>query len=135
MKSRISVLFFIFSLLFSCAKPHGEFAFKVEHDKGYRINPERLEFDSNKKMMWIYSFKNIRSRIKLGVVILKRELSWVDVLSRPDYVDSKKKIVYGTFNNYEPGDYRIIITQIDDDGSAKIDECTLYLYSDSDSFD
>jgi len=129
------LLFLSLSLfLCSCGKLKGQFAFKRPFDKGYRINPERLEFDSGKKLQWIYSFDKVSSRINVGVIILKKELSWVDVLSRADYVDAEKNIVYGSLEGYEPGDYKIVITEITDSKSRKLDECSIYLFSDSDDF-
>ncbi len=132
---RAAVFLLVLSVLIcSCSRPKGQFAFKTFTDKGYRINPERLEFDADKELFWIYSFEKISSRINLGVVILKKDLSWVDVLSRPDHIDAEKNIVRGSFKGYEPGDYKIVITEITDSGAKKIDECSLYLYSDSESY-
>ncbi len=117
----------------SCSKPMGQFGFKYPMDKGYLVKPPRYEFDCNKKLLWIYSFPQLSSRIDIGIVIMKKKLFWVDVFTKKDYVDSEKKIIYGEMEGYEPGNYKIIITEIEDGKTRTIGECPLYLFSDSDS--
>ncbi len=134
MKKYIPV--FILLLLFSCGKHHGEFAFKNPEDKGYKIHQSRLEFDSSKEIGWIYRFKRFPGdRVNLGVVILKKELGWIDIVTTSDYIDKSKNIVYGTLKGLEPGDYKIVIVETTVSGNRKIDEVEVYIYSDEEVLD
>lgn len=127
----ISLLIFV-----SCGKVKGEFAFQTPLDKSYKIRQERLEFNSAEELKWIYKFSGYPGeRIKLGVIIMKKELGWVDVISMPDYIDEMKDIVYGSIKGFDPGDYRIIITEIGEDESVIIDSCDIYLFSDEEALD
>ncbi len=133
--SSLLYLFIVIVLLGGggCSKPLGKFAFKYPGDKGYTVNPRRYEFDCNKKLLWIYTFDNLSDKLDLGIVIMKKELFWVEVMARRDYVNPGKRVVYGTMENYPPGDYRIIILERGEEKSRTIDECSIYLFSDSDS--
>ena len=121
--------------VFSCGKPKGEFAFKLPEDKGYRKVIKNPEFDSAVEVDWIYTFDSFRWRMNLGVIILKRELLWVDILAYTDYADSEKRIVYGKLKGLEPGDYRLMITEITDSEQNTIDEVYFYIYSDREEMD
>lgn len=121
--------------VFSCGKPKGEFAFKLPEDKGYRKVIKNPEFDSEVEVDWIYTFDSFRGRMNLGVIILKRELLWVDILAYTDYADSEKRIVYGKLKGLEPGDYRLMITEITDSEQNTIDEVYFYIYSDREEMD
>lgn len=131
-------IFILISLLFplSCGKLRGEFAFQTPLDKSYKIRQERLEFDSAEEIKWVYKFGGVPgSRIKLGVILMKKELGWVDILSMPDYIDEMKDMVYGTIRDLDPGDYRIVITEITEDTPVIIDQCDFYLFSDEEPLD
>ena len=130
----VILLFFAVALL-SCGKPEGEFAFKLQEDKGYRKVLNSPEFDSAVEVDWIYTFNRIRGRVNLGVIILKKELLWIDILAYTDYADSEKKMVYGTIKGLDPGDYRLMITEIKDNEQNIIDEVYFYLYSDREELD
>ncbi|HOP62509.1 MAG TPA: hypothetical protein PK358_07510 [Spirochaetota bacterium] len=136
MKKFSFIILICFLLAVSCGRPKGEFAFKTQVDKSYKIRQKRLEFNSAEELKWVYKFSGFPAgRIKLGVLILKKELGWVDILTRPDYIDEMKNIVYGTISDFEPGDYRIMITEITDDETEVIDQCELSLYSDEEELD
>lgn len=127
----ISVLF-----LLSCGKLTGKFAFQTPEDKCYKINQDRLEFDSSQEIKWVYTFNAIPSgRIHLGVIILKKELGWIDILTTSDYIGPAKSMLYGTLKELEPGDYKIVIVETTIDGNKKIDEIEFYLYSDEEVMD
>ncbi len=132
----ISVIFVSLLFTFSCGKPSGEFAFQAPFDKSYKKNQDRLEFDSSQEIKWIYKFKDtIRKRTKLGVIIMKKELGWVDVFAMPEYIDEIKNIVYGTIKDFEPGEYKIVITKITEDETIILDQCAFYLFSDDEFSD
>lgn len=128
----------ILSLLLplACGKIKGEFAFQTPLDKSYKIKQERLEFNVSDEIKWIYKITQAQSKkTKLGIIIMKKELGWVDIISMPDYVDEMKSIVYGTIKDFEPGDYRIVITEITEDETIIIDKCDFYLFSDEEELD
>jgi len=128
-------LFFLL-LILSCGNLKGQFAFQTPEDKGYKINQNRFEFDSTKEINWIYKFDSTpRSRIKLGIIILKKEIGWIDILTTSDYIDSSKNIVYGKLKDFEPGDYKIVLVEVTSEGNKTIDEIEVYLYSDEEVLD
>lgn len=129
------IILILFLAVLSCGKPKGEFAFKLPEDKGYRKVIKQPEFDSAVEVDWIYTFDRFRGRMNLGVIILKRELLWVDILAYTDYADSEKRIVYGKLKGLEPGDYRLMITEITDSEQNTIDEIYFYVYSDREELD
>ncbi len=123
-------------LIVSCGKLKGEFAFQTPEDKSYKINQSRFEFDSAKEIKWIYKFHSIpRSKIKIGVIILKKEFGWIDILTTTDYIDPAKSIVYGTLKGLEPGDYKIVLVEVANGESKAIDEIEVYIYSDEEVLD
>jgi len=130
------ILIFFLLLPLACGKLKGEFAFQTPLDKSYKIRQERLEFNTADEIKWIYKFKTAPAKkIKLGVIIMKRELGWVDIISMPDFIDEMKSMLYGTIKDFEPGDYRIIITEITEDETTIIDKCDFYLFSDEEELD
>ena len=129
------LIIFIF-LFLSCGKIKGEFAFQTPEDKGYKINQSRFEFDSTKEINWIFKLHSLpRHRINLGVIILKKEIGWIDILTTTDYVDPKKDIVYGVLKGFDPGDYKIVLVEVTPDGNKTIDEKEVYIYSDEEVLD
>ncbi len=135
MKKCIPV-FFLLLILLSCGKLKGEFAFKTPEDKGYKINQSRFEFDASKEIDWIFRFDSeTRHRINLGVIILKKELGWIDILTTSDYIDPLKNILYGKLKDMEPGEYKIVIVEPTPEGNKIIDEIEIYLYSDEEELD
>lgn len=127
---KILALLLVSAALTSCAKLHGEFGFKYPEDKGYKRNMERHEFDASKEVQWIYQFDSVGQRASIGVIILKKEIGWIDILTTQDYIDELKLIVYGTIKDLEPGNYKLVLTEITQDGSRQIDEREFYIYSD-----
>lgn len=122
---------FILLLVVSCGKLKGEFAFRNPEEKGFKINQSRHEFDSSKEVDWLYRFTTMPgSKVNLGIVILKKEIGWIDILTTTDYIDKSKNIVYGTLKDFEPGDYKIVLVETTSSGNKKIDEVEVYLYSD-----
>jgi len=134
--NRYFIFFISLLLLTSCGKLKGEFAFQNPGEKGYKVNQSRFEFDSSKEVNWIYKFDTTPgSQIKLGVIILKKEIGWIDILTTTDYIDPLKNIVYGTLKEFEPGDYKIVIVELTSEGNKTIDEIEVYLYSDEEVLD
>lgn len=125
------ILLIVTLALTSCSKLRGEFGFRYAEDKGYKRNMTRYEFDASKEVQWIYQFGSVGSRASIGVILLKKEIGWVDIVTSQDYVDEVKHIVYGTLKELEPGDYKLVLTEVTQSGNRQIDECEFYLYSDA----
>ena len=127
---RAALLFLIGVFCVSCGRLHGEFAFRQGNDKGYKRILSRLEFDSGENVDWIYSFQNASGKRSIGVIFMKKELGWVDIMTSRDYIDETKQIVYGNIQGFEPGEYKLVLTEITLNGGRKIDEKEFYIYSD-----
>lgn len=132
---KFPLILIIFLTVLACGEPKGEFAFKLPEDKGYRKFVNTPEFDSAAEVDWIYKFGSFRGRLNLGVIILKRELLWVDILAYTDFADPEKRIVYGKIKGLDPGDYRLMITEISENEQKTIDEVYFYIYSDREEMD
>lgn len=128
------IILFYLSLFLSCGKHQGEFAFKLPEDKGYKKIHSVPEFDSNVAVNWVYTLSSMRGQVDFGIIILKKELVWVDILSYTDYGDSEKKSLYGTIKDLEPGDYKLVIIEIDGDDQKSVDEIEFYVYADDDIY-
>jgi hypothetical protein len=134
--------FFLFFLviftipIFYCQKLQGEFAFKQSEDKAYKLLYNKLEFSASEEVDWIYKFNFIVSkRLDISVIILKKEIGWIDILTVSDYIDPSKNIIYGKLKDFEPGDYKIVLVQTVSGKNKIIDEVEIYLYSDEDVLD
>jgi len=138
MKKLLLLLLPIFLIpSFYCKGLEGEFAFKSPGDKGYnRLIHNKLEFSATEEIDWIYKFNGVFSeRIQIGVIIFKKELGWIDILTLADYIDDNKNIIYGKLKELEPGDYKIVLVLSNQWGNKIIDQVEIYLYSDEDILD
>lgn len=127
---RASIILIISLLCVSCGKLHGEFAFRQKDDKGYKTILPRLEFNASETVDWLYRFEPLSGKRTIGIILMKKELGWVDIMTSQDYVDEIKQIVYGKISGLEPGDYKIVLTEIKIEKSVLVDQKEFYLYSD-----
>jgi len=129
------LLFFLLPVL-SCQKLKGEFAFKLPEDKGYKLLLKNSEFSAAEEVDWVYKFDSVfAKRIEIGVIILKKEMGWIDILTLTDYIGPNKNIIYGKLKDFTPGDYKIVLIQPVSGVNQIIDEIEIYLYSDEDVLD
>ena len=141
MKRLFLLLLLLLSLIpaFSCLRLDGEFAFKSHEDQGYKLIRNKLEFSATAEIDWVYKFKSIPTqRMLIGVIIYKKELGWIDIITSTDYVDPTKNIIYGKLKELEAGEYKIVLMRIGrtSSGYNKIfAEVEIYLYSDEDILD
>ncbi|HPS58470.1 MAG TPA: hypothetical protein PK514_10220 [Spirochaetota bacterium] len=127
---KAAAVFIISLLCASCGKLHGEFAFRQKDDKGYKHLLPRLEFDASETVDWIYKFDVVTGKRTIGIILMKKELGWVDIMTSADYVDETRQLVYGKISGLEPGDYKLVLTEIKTEKSVLIDQKEFYLYSD-----
>lgn len=97
----------------SCGKLDGTFAFKKKIDHHYRKMQAQPQFHKNESVQWVYVFKKFRGKHKIGVILLKKEVVWIDVLSWHDTINQRNKIIYGSIENFEAGEYKILLTEKD----------------------
>jgi len=123
-------MFFVLAiLLFSaCGSFNGEFGIKVNNDSNYRKISGVSEFSSGDTVFWIYRLKKgMISRADAGVILMKKELIWVDIYTVSDYFDNEKSLLYGEIAGLDPGEYRLLITEIRND-NALIAEMPFKIY-------
>jgi len=96
----------------SCGKLEGEFAFRFPHDDPYKKISGKLEFNRDREISWVYKFKRVASPDKVGVIILKKEVVWVDINTRTENINRNATIIYGVIRGLEEGEYKIVLTHI-----------------------
>ncbi|MFC1669039.1 hypothetical protein ACFL20_01490 [Spirochaetota bacterium] len=112
----------------SCGKLEGEFAFKSFHDSMYMKKSDGAEFPAGEKIKWIFKLKDSSGHRKIGVLIMKKEMIWVEIKTRSDYIDKEKSIIYGTFDGLPSGKFQIILTDVKRNNS-KISKFNFTLYT------
>lgn len=112
----------------SCAVQRGEFAFRKNLEDSYHKPVSRPEFSTTDKVKWAYVLSKVKKERALGVVVLKKELVWVEINARMETLTPRNRVIYGEINDYEAGDYRIIITE----KNKKLDEIEFIIYQDKD---
>ena len=110
----------------SCSM-EGTFGFKKFGQDTYHKLEGTPEFASDEAVDWAFVFKKKYGARVIGIVYQKKELVWVDVLTRSARIDNTSKIVYGTIKDLEPGEYRIILTELEN-GNKLIDSKDLIIY-------
>ena len=116
----------VLALLVSCGKLKGEFAIKNAMDDNYRRITRSLEFAREDEIQWAYIFQNNKIRHKIGVIILKKELVWVEVTSYTSIIDINNNIVHGTIKDYPPGDYQIVLTDVENNNFIEKKDFLIY---------
>lgn len=116
--------------LFACAKQPGSFGFKHYLEDSYRTASRMPEFPADAKYQWSYVFNQPAPQYKVGVILQKKELVWVEVNSRALVPDPSQPVIYGDIEGLEPGEYEIVLTEV---GKSKlIDHCFFRVYRDDD---
>ncbi len=111
----------------ACGGVKGEFGFKRFGDDAYRRAVETPEFLSDEEIAWVYRFGKKYGKRDIGVIYQKKELVWVEVFSRVDRIDAARQAVYGDLKGLEPGDYRIVLTELRRDNRI-IDTADFIIY-------
>lgn len=128
---KYKIFLIIIALIFSgCAKINGEFAYKKLIDDKYKRADGVLEFEKNEKINWVYVFKDLKDIYNINVMLLKKELVWVDIDNRTEKISRSNKIIYGTIENLHDGTYKIIISH----SGKVIDEKEFTIYSEQEDY-
>ncbi len=91
----------------------GEFAIKKFGEEYYRkIDNKNHQFNSSERINWVYKLGSAGGRTRVGVILLKKDISWIDISRKSDYVDTEKPAIYGEIYGLPPGNYRILLTEV-----------------------
>jgi len=113
--SQALLLFMTVLLSSSCMQMTGNFAFKGFFDDTYKKIEGTPEFPSDEEVRWVFAFSKKQAEREIGVVYLKREAIWVEILTATSRIDLANSIVYGTLKGLEPGKYQIVLTDVRND--------------------
>ena len=127
MRTGLVIICCLFAL--SCGKANGQFGFKTEFDDIFRRPLRMPEIDTNKKTEWVYSFDSDFSRRDINIIIMKKELGWIEIAAYKDYVGMGKRTIGGVIEEYEPGLYRIQL--VDSLRKKTIDSIVFTVYSEN----
>jgi hypothetical protein len=114
----------------SCSM-EGKFGFKRFGEDIYRRASETPEFASSETVDWVYVFDKNYGERPIGIVYRKKEVVWVEMLSKAGKIDENSKIIYGTIKNFPPGHYQIVLTDLKND-NAFIDSKDFMIYEKDD---
>lgn len=122
---RISYFFLFIVLLTGCSHPEGEFAFRSGIDNRFKRMDGIPEFPQQEKVDWCFAFKKDYGKRDIGVIVMKKEIVWVDVVKQRERIDSSKRVIFGTIEGYTKGRYKLILT----DNNEIIGEKEFIVYS------
>jgi hypothetical protein len=94
-----------------CGGLKGEFAVRKPPADEYRRVAGIPEFPASERTEWVYAFPRVEEEHTIGVVLMKKELVWVDVNVRTERIDPLQKVIYGTIEGLEKGNYRLIMAE------------------------
>jgi hypothetical protein len=124
----INIAFIVMlSLVAASCSIEGKFGFRRFGEDTYRRISETPEFASNETVDWVYVLKMKYGERQIGAVYRKKELVWVEMLTRVSKIDEGNKVVYGTIKNLPPGRYQIVLTDLQND-NALIDSKDFIIY-------
>lgn len=121
-------LFAVLFFMSGCGALKGEFGFRNFGDEAYRKIDGTPDFEKSKKINWVFVFSNAGDARSISVVLLKKELVWVDIDSRIEIISESSNIIYGDIANLDEGRYKIMISE----GSALIAEKEFTVFADED---
>ena len=113
-------------LLTGCAHPEGEFAFRWGIDDRFKRVDGIPEFPQQERIDWCFAFKKDYGERDIGVLVMKKEIVWVDVATHREKINSSKRVIFGSIEEYTEGRYKLIITE----NNEIIGEKEFIVYSD-----
>lgn len=114
-----------------CGGLKGEFAVKQPLADEYRRVDGVPEFPTDGHVDWVYAFREVKDVHTIGVILMKREIVWVDVNARTERIDPAQKVIYGAIEGLETGRYRLLIAE----KGKIIGEMEFVVYDDSEDED
>jgi hypothetical protein len=114
--------------IFNCGKLTGEFAFKTDIEDRYKIIRDIPEFRKETKVDWCFTFNRVSGERKIWIFLMEKEMVWIDVEKRFEFIKFDQKVIYGSIENLEAGYYKIVLTE----GENLIDEKEFLISSEQD---
>jgi len=114
-------------LTVSCGSLKGEFAMRKAPDDTYRKIHGSPEFAMDDEIQWVYSIAAVRSTGTVGVLLMKKEIVWVEVSHRNESVNPQNRVVYGIISGLPEGHYRLVLNNINK--GRMIDELYFSVYA------
>jgi hypothetical protein len=102
----------ILALLIGCAKESGKFAMRNVESGAYQTMQDGAEYSANTPFEWIYAFPPVKDQMRVGIVLQKQELAWVDVSKDETVVTKSSPFYYGTTAPLDEGTYRLVILEL-----------------------
>lgn len=124
------ILLYIIIILTGCGRLEGEFAFKTFMEDSYKRIDKPLEFNKEETVDWAFVFNNAGDKYDIAVVLMKKELIWVDINTRIQEISPESNIVYGKIQGLEQGNYKIVIAN----NGTVIGEREFQIYSDDEDY-
>ncbi|HRZ25390.1 MAG TPA: hypothetical protein P5295_01155 [Spirochaetota bacterium] len=122
------------STALSCGRISGTFALKYPMEDSYRRVQGDLEIDKEVPVQWVFKLDKVPSeKTPIGVMLMKKELVWVDVLIQNAVAGPENAVIYGTIRDLDEGSYKIMLTDVRK--SSEIAELEFMIYSDDDEFE
>lgn len=94
-----------------CGKLKGDFAFKQADSDVYKRIDGTPEFRRSDAIDWVFQFQKVTSERQVSVVLLKKEIVWVEISAGIEKINKIKKSVYGTVEQFDEGTYKIVIAE------------------------
>jgi len=107
-----TIALILFASFISCGGLSGEFAFRMPYEDVYKKKTEPVEFPSTVAVDWVFAFDKVKDNRKIGVLLMKKELVWVEIKSRTDNVSREKTCIYDRIAGLKDGEYRIVLTDL-----------------------
>lgn len=126
LNKKILSIIFIVIVLSGCGKLKGTFAYKTIDMDMYRLWNYDMEFDRDDKIDWVFKINEIDKERYVGVVMLKKEVGWIDIDKYTATITPFAPNVYGEFQNLEPGNYKVTLVE----QGMLIDEVEFIVYDD-----
>lgn len=109
--TQICAVILLGMLAVSCGM-EGAFGFKKFGQDTYHRLDGVPEFASDEAVDWVFVFKKKYGEHAVGIVYQKKELVWIEMLTRTSRIDVDNKVVYGSIKDLPPGNYQIVLTDL-----------------------
>ncbi|HNU90856.1 MAG TPA: hypothetical protein PKO25_03190 [Spirochaetota bacterium] len=110
-----------------CGGLKGEFALRQPLADEYRRVAGVPEFPADGHVDWVYAFREVKDVHSIGVILMKREIVWVDVSARTERIDPAQRVIYGAIEGLARGRYRLLIAE----NGKIVDEMEFVVFDDS----
>jgi hypothetical protein len=99
----------ILLIIGACSKLEGTFAYKTMYMDAYKKMKPGMEFASKSRIDWTFVTDSISKPYTVGVVLLKKEVIWIDVSRDKYFINRENPHIYGHFEQLPAGNYKIVI--------------------------